>query len=197
MVLEICRYSVVFLCISLLTSANSDGQLRETHLHRGDRAKWDRILKIPTDCQKRFSGTAADNDEYSGLVFDHMNENETLVIVDCYLGAYQPGVILYLMNEHPNRRAKLLKLNGIESDADLDGNPLLYQMFDGLVHFRRTTSTLEILQKYRGLGDCGQFLRYRYARGSFSLIEIREQECATAGIPGSTDYDHWPIKHSP
>jgi hypothetical protein len=46
-------------------------------------------------------------------------------------------------------------------------------MFDGLVLFYQKTNSLEILQKYRGLGDRGRFLRYRYRSGAFTFPEFR------------------------
>lgn len=189
--------SIGLVCAALFMPLDDYAQLKETHLRKADRAKWDQILKIPGDCQKRFSITTHAVD-YSGLEFDHVNSNESLVVVDCYTGAYQPGVILYLLKEHPTQTAKMLRVNGVQSETDDDGHALPYRMFSGLVHFYQKTGSLEILSKYRGLGDCGRFLRYHYENGGFTLFEFREQpECGANGGLGSTDFHHWPIKPNP
>jgi len=165
-------------------------------LQKADRQRWNEILKIPKDCEERFDSTSS-HDDYAGLAFDQVSGDKSLVSVECYPGAYQPGIILYLLKEDSVRTATLLRLDGIEEDADDDGKALPYQMFDGLVNYRPKTSTLEILQKHRGLGDCGRFLRYHFTNGGFTLFETREQECRTDGRVGSTDVDRWPIKRNP
>jgi hypothetical protein len=131
---------ITLLCTGLSVRAQSG--LNRARLHKADRAKWDEILTIPSDCEGRFSRTSGDVDD-AGLDFDRINRNESLVIVECYPGAYEPGVILYLLTERPARNARMLRLDGLESGTDVDGSPLAYQIFGGLVHFYQKTNTLE------------------------------------------------------
>jgi hypothetical protein len=184
------------LLVLVLWPMRCGAQLKKTDLRRADRERWSRILKIPADCEESFSNTVDQKRDYSGLEFYRLNGSESLVSVQCYPGAYQPGFILFLLKEGQTPSAQLLKLRGIDSE-DNEGNLLPYSMIDGLEFFDPKTGTLEILSKSRGMGNCGQFLRYRYRRGAFTVFELREQVCVQQGATGSTDYRRWPLKKIP
>lgn len=188
--------SIACFLVVLLAPVYAGAQLKKTHLGRADRELWNDALKIPHDCEESFAKTEGRDRDYSGLEFHRLNPAEYLVSVECYPGAYQPGGIFYLLRERPTRSATLLKFVGFDSQDD-DGNPLPYSVVDGLSFFNRRANTLEIFSKSRGMGDCGQFARYRYKAGKFTLLELREQECKETGDLGSTDYRHWPLVKNP
>jgi Protein of unknown function (DUF1176) len=190
------RYIVILLPVFFLLPAFDLPQLKKTHLSRADREQWNQVLKIPKDCEESFSNTMSEAGDYSGLEFYHISGREYLVFVECYPGAYQPGGVLYLLQERQTRNAKLLKLEGFDSE-DRDGNALPYSVIDGLTFVDLKRASLEILSKSRGMGDCGRFMRYAYRQGRFLLVEFREQGCRLEGDPGSTDYHHWPVRKRP
>ena len=181
------------LVLVLLVPLCVDAQLKKSNLKKADREQWSAVLKIPSDCEESFAKTEGQETDNSGLEFHRLDSGEYLVSVECYPGAYQPGNIFFLLDEHPTPSAKLLKFEGFDSQ-DENGKPLPYSMVDGFSFFSHKQGTLEILSKYWGMGDCGRFARYRYRGGRFTLLELREQECKQSG---STNYRHWPINKNP
>jgi hypothetical protein len=180
------------LLLLVLWPTYGHAQLKTTGLTKADRNQWSRILKIPNACEEAFANTEGQRGDHSGLEFHRLSDGAFLIYAECYPGAYQPGFVLLRFKELPARSAELLKLAGFDSEDD-DGHPLQYSMIDGLQSYDPRTATLEIFSKSRGMGDCGQFARYRYTRAKFKLIELREQGCNQTGDLGSTDYRHWPL----
>jgi hypothetical protein len=162
---------------------------------KGDRAHWFRLLKWPKDCEAAFQRTngAQSPNDYGGLEFYRLAREAYMVRVLCYRGAYQPGSILLYFDRGNASATRLLKLQGFKSKDD-HGEDLPYSKIDGLVTFDKTRKILEVFSKYRGLGDCGLFVRYRFYKGQPFVTEARERECDDSPIHRSTDPHRWPKK---
>jgi hypothetical protein len=188
-----CLSAVSILCLEMLLSPMSDAQVprKKTDLPKQDRESWREILKIPSECEKSFQATyRSDPTNYGGLEFYPLGRNQYLVAITCCGGAYQPGFIYAYYSESNPSATRLLKLKGFESEDDND-KPLPYSLIDGFDTFNRRTKVLEILSKYRGPGDCGLFVRYKFVGSHPVLLEAREQECDENRIRRSIDYRRW------
>jgi hypothetical protein len=178
----------------LLLGSVCDAQtpLKMTNLTKQDRAAWYEALKWPKGCEDAFQKTynVSPGEDYGGLQFHDLKRGEYLVEVACYSGAYQPGSIFMYYNKQTPSSARLLKLPGFESEDD-EGKALKYSEVSGLATFNKRTKVLEVFSKYRGVGDCGLYVRYRFMRGQPVVIEAREQDCDEKRIRRLTDPRRW------
>ncbi|HVS21689.1 MAG TPA: hypothetical protein VHD88_07560 [Pyrinomonadaceae bacterium] len=178
----------------LLTCSMSIAQIPRKKINptRADREAWRQVLKIPDDCEKSFQSGYGDTANFGGLEFHRLGPSQYLVGITCYGGAYQPGSIYAFYDEYNPSRTRLLKLKGFETKRH--GNPLRYSLIDGFDSFNRKTKQLEVFSKYRGPGDCGLFVRYRFLRDRPVVVEAREQNCSEIGFRRHIDYRRWPRK---
>jgi len=93
----------------------------------------------------------------------------TLVWLFCELGAYQEVGALYWVEE---TRVSLLSLDYVDAAGERSRRDLT-----GFFEYDPATREVTDSTKYRGLGDCGSFARYRLTAGALELLEHREREC--------------------
>lgn len=96
-----------------------------------------------------------------------------VVQVMCYLGAYQGRYEYYLLTENSGRvQSKPLSLLKINEDA---GRRIRTQdnAIVGLPTFNAATKELVVFNKYRGIGDCGTFGKYKFENDRFVAKELR------------------------
>jgi hypothetical protein len=92
-----------------------------------------------------------------------------LVLYHCFLGAYQPSIELYLLEN------KTLVPLGLP--VYLDQSPpqrITTHQFGGSLTLT-SEGSLELLEQCRGLGDCGLYGRYQWQDEGFRLIEFRSR----------------------
>jgi hypothetical protein len=115
-----------------------------------------------------------------------------LVLYHCFLGAYQPSIELYLLEN------KTLVPLGLP--VYLDQSPpqrITTHQFGGSLTLN-SEGTLELLERCRGLGDCGLYGRYQWQDEGFRLIEFRSrlQTGDHDGAPEQTiDPQRWPLRY--
>jgi len=98
-----------------------------------------------------------------------------LVHLVCFWGAYQPNARLVRVDAQGS--ASLLALPVIADDGTLGST-------QDVADVSVEEGVLSDLNKARGPGDCGRFVRARLVRnGEFELIEHREQACLDDGDP--------------
>ena len=190
------NYGVFKVGILLLFSPLTYGQgishppLKQTK--REHRAEWFKIINWPADCEEAFQKIYSDKDDqaFSGLEFYRVGKQEHLVKITCYPGAYQPGSI-YAWYDAKTNAARLLKFKGRESPDDA-GKELAYSEINGFGTWQAKTQVLEIFSKYRGLGDCGFWGRYKFSRGQPVLIEARERDCDDSPTSKFLNPRRWP-----
>lgn len=115
-------------------------------------------------------------------------DGATLVWVPCRVGAYQPSGALFLVRD--DGRTERLAL----PYADAEGGVLTDEA-TGEVRYDPSAGELVDLVRFRGLGDCGRQLRFRVSATGLTLLEHREQPCASDG----EDAEHggpetWPVR---
>lgn len=100
-----------------------------------------------------------------------LNENQYLVEILCFLGAYQGNYQYLLYNPVDSTIEKI-------SFATFRDNPQNLQLtntftLNGSPEFDPVSQTLFLEAKSRGLGDCGSFVVYHWQNGEFTLKEYR------------------------
>ena len=115
----------------------------------------------------------------------------TLIQVDCQRMAYQATYYFYLKI---GTKITQQIFNQFESADGQQLDRYSAALVTGLPTFRNKDKTLFILRKYRGFGDCGQYLEYRLAAGRFVLNKLRVNECAETFPSAPTSPQNWPIR---
>ncbi|WPF88608.1 DUF1176 domain-containing protein [Cyanobacterium aponinum AL20118] len=100
-----------------------------------------------------------------------LKENQYLVEILCFLGAYQ-GNYQYLSYNRVNSAIEKI------SFATFRDNPQNLQLtntftLNGSPEFDPISQTLSLETKSRGLGDCGSFVVYQWQNSEFTLREYR------------------------
>jgi len=151
-----------------------------------DRAGWRALLAWPEDCEERRRGTVA-AEMGAGIEVDTLGEGRFLVQVLCYPGAYQPGKLVFVQG--PGRASLPLRLPGeLEAGSPEDSIPYV----NGLTTFDRATRELEVFSKSRGMGDCGELVRFAFPGGVPTVKWQRRQECGAAEPPVMEPH-RWPL----
>ena len=167
---------------------------KKAYLTKLDREAWRKILKIPADCEESFqSSYRSDSTNFGALEFNRLSNSKFLVSITCYGGAYQPGFIYAYYDEGKPSSTRLLKLKGFETEDD-DGKSLPYSLINGFDTLNERTRELEVFSKYRGPGDCGLFVRYKFVGSRPVVEEARKQDCDDKRMRPTTDYRRWPRK---
>jgi hypothetical protein len=190
---------VAFIVPLLLTSgASAQVPDKKENLTRADREAWYKILRWPEEYEKTWSKTHEYSDvSYGGLAFHPLGRGEYLVEVNTYSGAYQPGYIFMLYDEtkKADAPARLLKFKRFGEDSQGRPAPSFEEEIAGTPTFDAKTKQLEILSKYRGPGDCGSLIRYKFVDGNSLVVSAREQACDDSHArPAQIDPRRWPLK---
>jgi len=172
---------IFFLCLialSLAACANSKPVLITGSTPKGstlspplERIDWWTKLHWPTENCPVTSPTP-DNE---GIEAYPLDDGRSLVEVICSLGAYQGSSRLYLLDTSSTAHA----LNFRQFQAPDVGKlePYDDKLVTGLMQVRPQLGEITVWRKYRGIGDCGQFLRYHLTGNQLHLKELRMQEC--------------------
>lgn len=101
-------------------------------------------------------------------------DQSSLVIVRCAMAAYQGSYEFYLYTK-TGRNVQVQPLFLTEFEADAAGQVVKRESrtIAGLPTYSASRRTLTILSKFRGVGDCGSFSRYRLEGNRLTLQEYR------------------------
>lgn len=100
-----------------------------------------------------------------------LNEQQYLIEIICFLGAYQSNYQYLLFNKNS---AKIAVINFDTFDNSTDNLKLTKtNTLNGMTDFDVTNQTLILITKSRGMGDCGSFAEYQWKNNKFQLKEYR------------------------
>jgi hypothetical protein len=105
-----------------------------------------------------------------------LNNNQYLVEVLCFLGAYQGNYEYLLANKSAKKLQKIdfPTFTSHEQSLKLSNTSTIV----GTTQFDPLNQILIIETKARGLGDCGSYVEYQWQNSAFELKEYRDKsEC--------------------
>jgi hypothetical protein len=169
--------------------AQSAPSLKKTGLTRADRQAWQQALGWPADCEEAFQGSAPA--DAAGIALYELAPGRSLVEVRCAWGAYQGSQVYYLYDE-TRQPASALPLT-FEIRESPDERSLVRgetREVWGLPTFDPKTGQLEVLNKFRGPGDCGTLSTYRFVEGRVILAKLRAKVACDG--QGAETPETWP-----
>lgn len=148
--------------------------------HRPESACEDALRAVhdwPTGCEREYPRDLF-VDGAPQITFHPLAPGRFLVAVPCSSGAYNERQVYLLYDEAaPPARAHVLSFVVFDDVSGASPRRKTAQAVFGR-SFDPETGELVTLVKYRGLGDCGEFARYRFPGGKPELREARAKvEC--------------------
>lgn len=171
-----------------------------------DRRVWRNILNWPQECEDAFNFTSLDltgNTNWGNIDFYPLSLDTYIVEVNCTFGWYQGYSYHFLLNEQNDSSlpvSKLLTLKTYDKNAKqqidlVDPETKLPQVW-GLSDFDSKNKILSILNKWRGIGDCGEYTTYAFQNENLVLKEYRMRNCEDPNTETDTDPANWPLYYS-
>ncbi|WP_374243825.1 hypothetical protein [Zoogloea sp.] len=153
-----------------------------------ERADWlARLQWSAEDCPQ-----ASPDPERSGVVELPAARGRAYVQILCERWAYQGTSLIY--RRTPDGGA-LLSFPQFESEAPGQRTRYVSPVLTGsLLGVDPDGQTLRVLRKYRGIGDCGQYLVYQVRGGQVSLKTLRVRECTETPRAFFPPPNQWPVK---
>ncbi len=163
-----------------------------------DRLSWYEKLQWSKECEADYR--LSSDKEAGGLAFYKINDQTYLLRANCYLAAYQKGMIFMLVSVNGKNisggqleeqiydpQTKTVKIN-----TENDGQFLGFDSFD------TKNKTLTIYTKGRGIGDCGSRDTYRLKNTDLELIKTVAMSCEDADAfhlknPNAEEMPTWPV----
>jgi hypothetical protein len=184
--------------VALLVSAAAIGGVSTTLAapREGDdqRAPWRSALKWPTWCEKGFRATFPDGAEGGGVDLRTLPDGRLLLVVGCGTGAYQGPSLLYDVQIPQSAPAtgRLLRVPTYDTTGirSLRLKRITGTEAIGLIRHSAGNTLLTVLTKFRGLGDCGVWVRYRVDPSALVPLVVR----AKVRCDGKPPYNpaRWP-----
>lgn len=163
-----------------------------------DRLTWYQTLNWSKECEADYR--LSSDKEDGGLAFYKIIDQTYVLRADCYVAAYQKGMIFMLVSVNGEKisggqleeqvydpQTKTVKIN-----TENDGQ------FLGLDSFDVKNKTLTIYTKGRGVGDCGSRSTYRLKNTDLELIKVAAMSCEAADEfhlknPDAEEMPIWPV----
>lgn len=114
--------------------------------------------------------------------------------VQCQRLAYQATYFFYLQK---GAQVTQQTFRQFESPDVGKLEPYNSPLVTGLPTMQPSAKALFILRKYRGHGDCGQYLEYRLNGRNWTLKQLRMNECAETFPAKVTPPQKWPVRKKP
>jgi hypothetical protein len=164
-------------------SSPASASLKKADLTYADRVAWRAELKWPQDCEDSFDYP---DKSFAGLAFFELSANRYLVQVTCTLGSYQGTYTFLLLDEsHSPSSARLLHFVDFEDSGEPGPNRLKKQIvteLTGTPEFDVEKKQLRLINKFRGLADCGYMSTYSFTKEQPELILFQAKlECDKKG----------------
>jgi hypothetical protein len=156
------------------SEASAEGGLKKENLTYADRVAWRSRLNWPSDCESTFDYP---DKSFAGLSFYELSPSHNLVQVTCNLGTYQGTYVFMLLDESGSPpKSKLLHFTTYE-DSGESGSGRLQKVEStqlvGTPEFDQGAKQLRVLNKFRGLGDCGFQASYVFSQGQPELTLLQ------------------------
>ena len=153
---------------------------------RADRAAWRSLLRWPASWEHSWRQTGVPG---AGIEKWPVRGGVHVVAVECFEGPYQGVSIVYLVRSRA-RVTGPLRFR-IYADAG-NGVPTARTRTGvaGVLTFHPRSGRLTVLDKARGLGDCGIYSVFRLGKKSFVPVEARAKTACDGKPP--FDPGRWP-----
>jgi hypothetical protein len=156
------------------SSSSAENGLKQENLSYTDRLAWRSHLHWPQDCESSFDYP---DKTLAGLAFYQLSDKHSLVQVTCTLGAYQGTYVFLLLDESASpARSNLLHFMTYEDSGETGPGRLQKTQateLTGTPEFDRSSKQLRIINKFRGLGDCGFLTSYSFSKGEPELTGLQ------------------------
>jgi hypothetical protein len=183
------RFLTIILCYGVMACAiprsenagiNAETQLTRAQWHA--RLNWD-----VSDCP-----LASPDEAGTGVVMHDFGADARIIEVQCERWAYQGSYLFYLVKD-----GVITQLNFEQFEAPDAGRLERYHsaLVTGLPSVVADEQALDVFRKYRGIGDCGQFLRYRIEAQAAVLKQLRVRDCEALPDDKPIDTQEWPLKN--
>ncbi|MBV8771166.1 MAG: DUF1176 domain-containing protein [Deltaproteobacteria bacterium] len=143
-------------------------------LNYSERGAWRGILHWPAQCESSFNYPDAN---FGGIQFYQLGNNDYLAMVICTLGTYQGSQVFIRIHPYGwlgQVRTILLKFAVLKEDGESE---LLHidktNQPWGVAEFQPATRHLTLLDRFRGVGDCGIWSVYAFPDHRTKLIAAR------------------------
>jgi hypothetical protein len=158
-------------------SSSTESVLKKDDLLYADRVAWRSRLNWPQDCESTFDYP---DKSFAGVTFYELSRGsrgQNLVQVTCTLGSYQGTYVFMLLDESVSP-SKTTLLHFVAYEDSGEQGPGRLQNSDtteltGTPEFDSTTKQLRVLDKFRGLGDCGLQATYSFSEGQPELTLLQ------------------------
>ena len=130
----------------------------------------------------------------SGVTVTARDATHSLIMVECERWAYQGTYRFYVRTGEA-----VVPLEFEQFESPDTGRLERYRspLVTGVPLLNAQPSAIDILRKYRGAADCGQFLRYRITDGAAVLKSFRVRECAALPSGRPVPPNRWPTRNVP
>lgn len=130
-----------------------------------DRARWFATLGWPQDCEDAFAATRVGDD--GGLEFHELRSGESIALVRCANGAYQPSsIVVRASRDRSPGSARALTFEVPESPDGLQVIVRPGTELSGELQWIGHSDSIVVLSLARQTGDCGTWTRYRFIAGA-------------------------------
>lgn len=149
------------------------------------------FVKLSDKCDSVDLDTPDEDDieHFSGTSAYVLNGKKNLIVINCYLGAYNPLQNLYLYDKSTSSSEAISLDHYFKENNQLKKEVLVD--IPGNISFNKTAQELSVYSKSRGLGDCGYLDTYKFQDDSFDLVKGVARECDENQLPVSDD--EWPV----
>jgi len=156
------------------SSTPATNALKKTDLTYADRVAWRSQLQWPQDCESSFDYP---DKSFAGIAFFELSTQHYLVQVTCTLGAYQGTYVFLALDEsHSPSTSRLLSFVEYEDSGEPGPNRLQKseaKELTGTPEFDAGKKQLRLINKFRGLGDCGYLATYAFTKDQPDLVQLQ------------------------
>lgn len=159
-----------------------------------ERNQWRAWLDWSDDCESRFQAQHGGGE--GGLTLLNFGASGSLLRISCGALAYQESFAYAWLPPGRLESSRLLQLPGFDPDLGEERLSSAHSVVYGIDEFDRARGELRIFSKYRGAGDCGQWLRFQLAAEGLRLLQWRERDC-DAPLPEDEELpppQQWPLR---
>lgn len=151
------------------------------------RAQWRQALSWPSWCEDGYRTSFPDGDPDGGVDLRTLPDGRLLLVVGCGTGAYQGTSLLYDVQipQSAPPTGRLLRVPTYDTAGirSVRLKRVTQTHATGLLTHSADNTLLTVFTKFRGLGDCGVWVRYRVATAALVPLVVRAKVRCDARPP--------------
>lgn len=188
------RRAIVGTVVAGALTASLTGAVLAANPDDAARAQWRQSLGWPNWCEEGYRAAAGGITPEGGVDLRTLPDGRMLLVVGCGVGAYQGTFLLYDVQIPQSAPAtgRLLRVPTYDPTGarSVALKRVARSQVAGLITHSGDNTLLTVLTKFRGLGDCGVWVRYRMAPGGPVPLVVR----AKVRCDGKPPYNpsRWP-----